>query len=200
MKSKQHKNEINRNYRQRVVIRWREEGLCTNCGSKIENTKFKTCFKCRTKVGRYHKQLREKAIADGLCRYCRKVPFREGTTICVQCSEKYKVDPKSRRVKYLKDKRIVIEHYGGYTCNCCGVLYNHIFLSVDHINNDGKIKRKDQTGTHGIYDWIIKHDFPTDFQILCLNCNIAKKSNSGVCPHQDPNYNWNEGNDTSDEE
>jgi hypothetical protein len=32
--------------------------------------------------------------------------------------------------------------------------------------------------------YIIKNNYPDDFQILCANCNWGKQLNGGVCPHQ----------------
>jgi len=193
------KNEINKNYRRRAVIRWRNEGLCTNCGHTREDKKLKTCQRCRDKINIQCKRRRKEAIESGKCRYCRRNPFKPGTAVCTICAEKYKFDPKTRRIKYLQDKHTVIKKYGGYECNCCGVRFNHIFLSVDHINNDGKYHRKTQQKNTGIYGWLIANNFPKEFQILCLNCNFAKKSNNGICPHKDPSYKWNCG-DFSDEE
>lgn len=36
----------------------------------------------------------------------------------------------------------------------------------------------------GIYDWLIKNNFPSGFQVLCCNCNYGKNSNHGICPHK----------------
>ena len=83
-------------------------------------------------------------------------------------------------------KRKVISHYGG-VCQCCGES-NPIFLTIDHINNDGAEHRKDIMGRNsgaGTYQWLIKHDFPPGFQVLCWNCNLGKHINGGVCPHKE---------------
>jgi hypothetical protein len=32
--------------------------------------------------------------------------------------------------------------------------------------------------------WIVRHDFPDDFQLLCANCNQGKKRGGGTCPHK----------------
>jgi hypothetical protein len=32
--------------------------------------------------------------------------------------------------------------------------------------------------------WLVQHNFPTGFQILCMNCNFAK-GKLGTCPHQE---------------
>ena len=84
--------------------------------------------------------------------------------------------------KALKEK--VLVHYG-YKCNCgCGCqVANSNHLTIDHINNDGHIHRK-QLGTkirggQAFYRWIVKNNFPKDLQILCWNCNCAKEFYGG---------------------
>jgi len=53
------------------------------------------------------------------------------------------------------------------------------FLSVDHIN--GRRKGDFSTGMV-VINYLIKHDFPKGYQILCFNCNCAK-GHYGKCPH-----------------
>jgi hypothetical protein len=80
----------------------------------------------------------------------------------------------------------VFEAYGGYKCNCCGE-NEPMFLSIDHIDNDGANERKSGkycgSGT-GFYQWLRKSKFPLGYQVLCMNCNTGKHKNGGVCPHQ----------------
>jgi hypothetical protein len=80
----------------------------------------------------------------------------------------------------------VFKAYGGYKCACCGERNPH-FLSIDHVNNDGAKMRKSgvhsRGGTH-FYHWLRKNKFPKGFQVLCMNCNIGKHRNGGLCPHQ----------------
>jgi len=70
-------------------------------------------------------------------------------------------------------------------CLCCSESILE-FLTIDHVNNDGAEHRRQvkKEGT-GLIQWLIKNDFPEGFQILCYNCNCAKRLN-GICPHQ-----WN---------
>lgn len=99
--------------------------------------------------------------------------------------EKYKNE---QRRSYLKYKMIVINHYGG-KCACCGET-NVEFLSIDHINNNGAEHRNALKISSGIqfYLWLIKNIFPSGFQVLCMNCNLAKRS--GVCPHKKHQNDW----------
>lgn len=72
----------------------------------------------------------------------------------------------------------VLQAYGA-KCNCCGI-ETRLLLTVDHVNNDGAKHRQILSGS--IYKDIVEKDFPTDFQILCFNCNCGKYLNGGSCP------------------
>lgn len=90
-----------------------------------------------------------------------------------------------RNDKRLKDK--CYNAYGGYKCACCGET-EPAFLTIDHINNDGAAHRREVVGLgrgggKKIYSWLIANNFPSGFQILCMNCNWGKARNNGVCPH-----------------
>jgi ferric-dicitrate binding protein FerR (iron transport regulator) len=80
----------------------------------------------------------------------------------------------------------VFAAYGGYRCACCGES-ERMFLSIDHVNNDGNVERKSgayrSSGT-AFYLWLVKQQFPPGYQVLCMNCQIGKHKNGGVCPHQ----------------
>lgn len=80
----------------------------------------------------------------------------------------------------------VFAAYGGYTCNCCNET-EPLFLSIDHIDNNGAEERK--SGVYNgsgsaFYNWLRKNKFPSGYQVLCMNCQIGKHKNGGVCPHQ----------------
>jgi len=78
------------------------------------------------------------------------------------------------------DKELVYSHYGKM-CICCGET-EILFLTIDHINNDGSSDRR-INGSH-IYRRIIRDGFPKTFQVLCRNCNWGKHMNGGICPHK----------------
>lgn len=87
---------------------------------------------------------------------------------------------------YAKNKKIIFDHFGS-KCACCGEA-EVAFLTLDHINNDGHIQRKnDPNGGVNFYRRVAKlvlaGNPPKDLQILCRNCNWGKHSNGGVCPH-----------------
>lgn len=86
----------------------------------------------------------------------------------------------------LKHRNAVYAHYGEH-CACCGEP-ERMFLTIDHVNNDGAVHRKTLKGKIGsggssFFAWLVRSGFPSGFQTLCRNCNWGKHANSGVCPH-----------------
>jgi hypothetical protein len=77
--------------------------------------------------------------------------------------------------------REIVYNYYGNKCACCGETHKE-FFAIDHINNDGNIHRRTISG-NSIALWLIRNNFPSGFQILCHNCNMAKALYS-ICPHQ----------------
>jgi hypothetical protein len=147
-------------------------------------------------------------VAAGLCTACGKVPATIKRKTCVVCREANRVEASQLRhaqgwkeynkvynkVRRLKIKKIVLEHYGN-KCVCCGET-NEAFLTLDHINNDGAKQRQKHRSAGGVlHNYIVKHGFPTDIQLLCYNCNCGKFVNGGICPHL--TVNAMEGIDTS---
>lgn len=84
-----------------------------------------------------------------------------------------------RRVKRREQKQSIINKYGG-KCICCGEKYIE-FLTMDHINGDGAQHRK-KIGRGNLYKWIITHNYPNTFRVLCYNCNCSI-GHYGYCPH-----------------
>lgn len=186
-------------------------GLCSICGKVPHPLNNATCPACRIKRNALQKEVRLKRKAQGLCALCGQSPPEQNKTLCLPCLERHrkrtqaikikgqcfrcaKPNPNGKslcdvclKYKYKnnpENKRRVLEAYGG-RCVCCGE-DNPIFLSIDHINNDGHKHRK-TIGRSGssLYKWLIERNFPKDnFQLLCFNCNLGKRVNGGVCPHQ----------------
>lgn len=91
-----------------------------------------------------------------------------------------------QRAYLVKHRNAVIAAYGS-KCACCGETEQK-FLTIDHVHNDGHMARKNKLHPHdtlNFYRWLAKHGFPSDFQLLCMNCNFGKSRNNGVCPHQE---------------
>lgn len=91
-------------------------------------------------------------------------------------------------IHYHDQRREVFNAYGGMKCACCGET-TEMFLTIDHINNDGASHRRaisnspDNGKGANIYGWLKKNNYPPGFQVLCMNCNHGKARNGGICPH-----------------
>jgi hypothetical protein len=121
------------------------------------------------------------------CKVCKKdKPIEDFYTdkkrcVCKKCKNEKTIIP-SRNYR-LRLKEEVLRHYSpDLKCACkkCPYPYPGIeFLSLDHI--DGK-------GEHGrsirrvLYQWVKNNKFPKGFQVMCYNCNLAKREHS-ECPH-----------------
>lgn len=89
---------------------------------------------------------------------------------------------KKNKERDFKIKLDVIKNYGG-SCVCCGIIHPD-FLTIDHINNNGYIDRKENNRSGDkMYKWLKKNNYPKDnYQLLCYNCNLSK-AHVGYCPH-----------------
>lgn len=79
----------------------------------------------------------------------------------------------------------VFAAYGGWKCTCCGET-EKLFLSIDHIENNGAAERRAglyKGGGSAFYAWLRKQNFPPGYQVFCMNCQVGKHKNGGVCPH-----------------
>lgn len=86
-----------------------------------------------------------------------------------------------------REKRLMVLRYYSKSeipfCICCKEK-EFKFLAIDHVNNDGAKHRKEMgTKKSRMVDWLIKNNFPSGFQVLCHNCNMAKGF-YGICPHK----------------
>lgn len=89
----------------------------------------------------------------------------------------------------IKDRIDALEHYGGLKCACCGEA-EFSFLSLDHIvDGAGSGHRRELFGSkfiagHHMYRKLRSLEFPEGFQVLCMNCQVGRRDNGGVCPHK----------------
>lgn len=156
------------------------------------------------------------------CNHCKKRNARKNKTQCKICTNQVinwkkkhperirQLNMKSlnkNRIKwrisgqkhFLKLKTIVVDYYsaGTMSCICCNEDIFE-FLTINHIKGGG-LKHRREIGTTGggmFYRWLIQHEFPRGFNVLCWNCNWAnwrfgicphrgKHLNRGICPHKD---------------
>jgi hypothetical protein len=77
----------------------------------------------------------------------------------------------------------VIAAYGG-KCSCPGCdIVDPRFLTLDHKDNDGAEHRKQLKAGSAVYLWAKRNGYPNSLRLLCWNCNCARQTNGGVCPH-----------------
>jgi hypothetical protein len=134
----------------------------------------------------------EKAVEYAMRSYKKRMEDHEGrkeylaTKRAWEKQDREKNGEKKRRyfnLWSLKLKTEVMNAYGG-KCACCGET-ELLFLSIDHINNDGAEKRKNGEPTGAtLYAKLKRLEYPREeYQVLCMNCNFAKGM-YGFCPHQ----------------
>lgn len=148
--------------------------LC-RCGRVSEFGPGRICEICRTSARKRQRRLR----SAGLCTRCRK-PSQDGKFLCSECA--IVGNEKKRRYNREIKKKVFLGYGGKCQCPPCGES-NSEFLTIDHKNNDGGRHRRSTNFGTSLYDWIIKNKFPDILQLLCWNCNMAKRFNGGICPH-----------------
>ena len=76
----------------------------------------------------------------------------------------------------------VIGHYskGKMKCLCCGETIME-FLTIDKFIGTSNHKKITGSGIR-LYIWLIKHDFPKGYRVMCFNCNCGR--GRGICPHK----------------
>jgi UDP-2-acetamido-3-amino-2,3-dideoxy-glucuronate N-acetyltransferase len=135
------------------------EKRCTKCGE----VKPVAAFNKRTP--KYDAALR---VPESQCRACKKALH-------------YDKDLARQKERNNLDRAMALRHYskGDPKCACCGE-HRQEFLCFDHINGDGAAHRKVYKSP--LPGWLRRHNYPASFQVLCFNCNFAKRQNAR-CPH-----------------
>lgn len=86
-----------------------------------------------------------------------------------------------RKARRIEMRKKIVAGYGG-KCVCCGES-EWKFLTLDHPKGDGQVDRaKYRNSIDQIYGYVIRLNFPPDYQLLCMNCNWVRRYD--VCPHQ----------------
>lgn len=141
---------------------------------------MKICISCKISKSE-HEFAKARAQKDGLYPYCKTCSKRK-------LKEWHNSHPEGQ-ILYSKNyrnsiKEKIFDHYG-WKCACCGETIKE-FLTIDHVNGGGSKQKKILGSNHQVWLWIIKNDFPDNFQTLCMNCNFAKgkKDSGGICPHE----------------
>jgi len=147
-------------------------------------------------VGMRDRSTRKKLWADrkaaGLCVYCgqeQALPEVLHGEACLarknRVNVRYTRSHPDRMAAYRKRVRLEVTlKYGGF-CTCCGE-GNPLFLTMDHVNNDGHLDRHQLGKTqssHSFYLQLRREPVRDDLQVLCFNCNLGRSMNGGLCPH-----------------
>lgn len=162
---------LNKKATQREILA--QNGYCPSHKNERLVEGRKTCHRCASSVA----QRRKEALARGECPGHIGTPLAPNKKACEKCIQ-------SQAEHHLRKKQTVFKHYG-FRCACekCPLPEPGLaFLQIDHINNDGAKHRRD-LGKSDFYAWLIRNKFPEGFQTLCINCNVAKSYNKGICPH-----------------
>lgn len=153
---------------------------CDKCSEAYEYTNKNShfCLPCRSILRRERLAKRHQ---ERHCTEEGRLKLREQSRKTYQRNREKQLEQRRYHGQALKCE--VITHYGG-VCNCCGESIL-VFLTIDHLNNDGATQRRllKLGGGSGMYRWIKRNNFPSNFQVLCHNCNMAKAID-GTCPHQ----------------
>ncbi len=159
-----------------------KKGASQSCGCIAREGEPRPDTKACTKCGKefpftdefFHaKRSKESGFRWGLTPWCHE---------CYRPIARKRHDAFRRRLKHE-----VLSHYSGGgkpRCVCCGLDYSIHFLTLDHINGDGKEDRK----IHGLgmvfYARMKKLGYPPHLQTLCWSCNLGRRLNGGICPHK----------------
>ena len=126
---------------------------------------------------------RHKRIITGLCRNCTR-PAIVGRKLCVVCAEITRISGR----KHVKVAKEIVFNFYGKTCACCGEPERG-FLTLDHINNDGKqdaLSRTRNTSWYLKLARLIRQGHPQEgLRTMCYNCNCGRSRNGGICPHEE---------------
>ena len=158
--------------------------VCTKCSKHTEKhrERSRVCRECTAeRHASWYKQNRDRLAVMDRERYHLK-----------KCDPKAQETRRARNKRYynnIRDKTIIT--YGGFRCSCeCGCSVSEpMFLTLDHINNDGAEHRRILTKNSatrgaglGLYHHLKRNGFPPGLRVLCSNCNHGRYRNGGTCP------------------
>jgi hypothetical protein len=91
---------------------------------------------------------------------------------------------KKAKEHYQKWRDAALAGYGAQ-CSCCGETeYN--FLAIDHVNGLTELELSEgRMFGDKLHRFLVKNNFPSEFQVLCHNCNMGRRFNGNRCPHED---------------
>jgi hypothetical protein len=166
--------------------------ICMNCGlNGIEFLHIDHIEGIKNK-----EEVKHIRAGSNLINYLIRENFPKGyQVLCGNCNWLKHFELKGKKLSTKKEnvqKRIVLNnvkkevmtHYskGKIQCACCG-FGNLLALTMDHIKGRKDVKHRVDYQGKLLYYWLRRNDYPKDFQVLCIMCNLAKHDND-KCPHQ----------------
>jgi hypothetical protein len=139
----------------------------------------KVCNKCniRKDLNLFHQH---KTTRDGYYHTCKEC----NNKISKETYHKNKIRSRIlNRLHRFRLKQEIFNKYGGFICACCKET-EPIFLTLDHMNNNGAEERRIHGNVEKLWSWLKRNNFPEGYQVLCFNCNAGKHLNNGICPHK----------------
>lgn len=142
---------------------------------RANNRRRHECKSCNTaRVEGWHTTHKEERLAKCRARY------HDDPTYAWTPERRARTRDLSK-IRYEKIRNEVFDRHGS-ECVACGET-ERLFLTIDHINNDGWQLRKTngyrESGV-GLYLDILRYGMREDLEILCFNCNFGKRRNGGV--------------------
>jgi hypothetical protein len=146
----------------------------------MKSITYKKCVICETAFSPYHKLCKTCSVA------CREQLNRDKAkafrALHIDYIRRYEKDNRHkinirRKERAKRIRLLTLSEYGG-KCACCGEAWAEA-LQIDHINGDGsKLRRNgEHNGGFQFYMDLKKRGWPKDnYQILCANCNVSKRS------------------------
>ena len=150
----------------------------------------------REKANKLRQDNLEQERAKQRERYTGNKKFYQSYNRDIYKKNQSKILSQKRQIYHVKSderKKLKIEVFTTYSkrlsnsdvpcCACCGEKSYIEFLAIDHIHGRKSAKHRKGAGGNELYRWLKDNKFPKGFQVLCHNCNSAKKD-TGFCPHQ----------------
>jgi hypothetical protein len=149
-----------------------KEGKCPSHPKRNVVEGKTKCRECRKRNRNYYEQ----RIAQGKCPAHPERKAIPGKKLCRKCQR----DKKELFKRMRRD--VLLRYCGGRPhCQCFGCRTTFIgFLQMDHVKRGS---RKRYLKGMDLLRWLIEHNYPNSFQVLCANCNgIGGKGIKRQCP------------------
>lgn len=182
--------------------------VCTKCGVEQNDSQFyfdkkksyriARCNSCQSAAKQAYKEANRDRLASANLEWQRNNRTRtraaqerwksknpelaaERARIWYRSNKERASEREAQKRRCIKDA--AFKAYGGYECACCGEKHP-AFLTIDHVDENGSFHRRSDSKAKKLYTWLKMNQYPTGYQVLCMNCNWAKSRNGGICPHK----------------